>query len=319
MNRLSFSTSSLAGTARANYWASLVCDTFVELDCDVPTPDRFDGRLECLEAGELQMFQIASSAHGVARTRSRIARSARDVFLLTLQTAGRGQARQGGRQAVMEPGDFTLVDTTRPYDLRFDRDFGQIVMRLPRKLLLGRLATAEDLTAQRVAGDRGVGRLASSYLRQIPAELDAIDPAYLGRVHDAALDLIATALGAGLDAPLHAGERHVALRRRILAYLEQHLSDPELNSESIAAAHGISARQLSRLFEGTGVRVSQRLWSGRIEQARRDLADPLRTHLSITRIGHDAGFKDAAHFSRQFKSALGETPRDFRARVHAGA
>ena len=63
--------------------------------------------------------------------------------------------------------------------------------------------------------------------------------------------------------------------------------------------------------------VSELIWARRLEQARRDLADPLHRHVSVTGIGYDAGFKDAAHFSRAFKSAFGETPSAYRSRGQA--
>jgi AraC-like DNA-binding protein len=316
MNRVSFSTSSLAGSERASYWATLVCDTFVELDCQVPAPDYFHGQIDCLQAGDLQFFHIVSAPHVVTRTRSRIARSSQDDFLLCLQTAGRGMVSQDGREAVMGVGDFAIFDTTRPYDLRFDGDFSQIVLRLPRRLITGKIAEVECLTARAIAGDRGIGKLASTFLQQLHAELGEIDPLYLTRVHGSAIDLIATAVAEQSESQLHSSERYVLLRRRVSAYVDRNLADADLSCETIAAAHGISTRHLSKVFEETEMRVSQLIWTRRLEQARRDLADPLRRHISITSVGYDAGFKDAAHFSRLFKGEFGETPSAFRARIH---
>jgi AraC-like DNA-binding protein len=315
MNSASFSTSSLAGGERAGYWASLVCDTFVELDCRIPEPDRFHGKIESSEAGELKFFHIVSSAHEVTRTRSRIARSRQDDFLLSLQTAGRGTVSQDGREAVVGIGDFAIFDTTQPYDLRFDHDFAQIVIRLPRELITAKVADIDRLTARAIAGNRGIGKVASTYIQQLHSELGEIDPIYLPRMHGSVIDLIATAVADQLDVSERSTERHVMLRRRVSAYIDRNLADADLTCESIAAKHGISARHLSKVFGEAKMRVSQLIWNRRLEQARRDLADPLCRHVSITGVCYDAGFKDAAHFSRLFKSAFGETPSAFRARI----
>jgi AraC-like DNA-binding protein len=61
--------------------------------------------------------------------------------------------------------------------------------------------------------------------------------------------------------------------------------------------------------------VSELIWSRRLDQARRDLADPLRSHISVTAIAYDVGFKDSAHFSRAFKNRFGLTPGECRSQA----
>ena len=54
--------------------------------------------------------------------------------------------------AVLEPGDFALYDSTRPYALRFEADFEQIVLMLPGPVLRSQLSASERLTATTVQG-----------------------------------------------------------------------------------------------------------------------------------------------------------------------
>ena len=314
-NRLT--TAGLTRRERVSFWADLVCDTFVELDCEVPAPDAFHGKIDRLQAGDLEFSHVTSSQHVVTRTRARIARSNQDNFLLSLQTSGQGIVSQDGRQAILRAGDFAIYDTTRPYDLRFDEDFSQLVLRLPRRVVIGRIAEIDRLTARSIAGSRGMGKLASTFLRQIHAQLGEIDPLSLPRVHASAVDLIAAAVAEQAGSPIDTSECHILLRRRVGAYVDRNLADPRLSCETIAVAHGISARHLRKVFEDATMSVSELIWTRRLEQARRDLTDPFHAHVSVTSIGYDVGFKDAAHFSRAFKSAFGETPSAFRLRTHA--
>lgn len=315
MNRAFFSTANTSEPQRAAYWTTLVSDTFVELECQIPTSAVFNGQIDCFQADELQFFTLASSPHRVIRTKERIAKSVGQDFLLTLQTSGRGMATQSGRNALMNRGDFTLIDTTRPYDLHFEGDFSQIVLRLPRGLILNKLVDIEDLTARQIYGSQGMGKLASTFLEQLPQTLDEINPLYLATLQSTAMDLIATAAAERLEVPLQASSRHVALRRRVSAYIDYHIADADLSCESIAAAHGISPRHLSKLFEKSELHVSQLIWARRLERVRQSLTDPLQSHLSITRIGYETGFKDASHLSRLFKSTYGETPREWRGKT----
>jgi len=309
------STLTTAGMKRGDsisFWADVVCDTFVELDCDFPVPDTFHGQIDRLCAGELEFSRVTSSRHVVTRTRAHIARSQRDDFLLSLQTSGRGTISQGGRQAVLEIGDFAIYDTARPYDLRFDDDFSQLVLRLPRGVIARRLSEADRLTAQTVTSGRGMGSLVSTFLRQLHSQLAELDPICLSRAHSSAVDLISAALAEQAGQPVDNSECGVLMRRRVSAYIDRNIADPRLSCEMIASAHAVSARHLRKVFEETTMSVSELIWARRLEQARRDLGDPLHAHVSVTSIGYDVGFKDAAHFSRAFKSAFGETPSAFR-------
>ena len=96
------------------------------------------------------------------------------------------------------------------------------------------------------------------------------------------------------------------------AYIDRHLSDHGLTCEWIAAAHSISERQLRRVFEGSEMSVSEWIWSRRLEQAKRDLEDPLKAPLSVTAIAYDVGFKDSAHFNRSFRARFRMSPREWR-------
>ena len=75
------------------------------------------------------------------------------------------------------------------------------------------------------------------------------------------LDLI-TALTAG-------GTRAPATAHRAAArfYMEEHLTDPSLGAEQVAAAIGISERQLSRVFAADGVSIPRHVLSRRLHLA----------------------------------------------------
>jgi AraC-like DNA-binding protein len=221
------------------------------------------------------------------------------------------------RQAVLKVGDLALVDTARPYALQFDEDFDQIVVRLPRRLITRRTSNAEPLTARVIAGDRGLGKLASTFLLQLSADRSEINPAFMPHLYETAIDLISTAVADESDMLQHLNEQHVRLRQRVVEYIDGNFSDPGLNRETIAAAHRVSVRHLNRIFENSESGLSEMIWERRLGQARLELADPLRNRLSVTDIAFGVGFKDVAHFSRSFKLTFGETPRAFRAKTRA--
>ena len=70
---------------------------------------------------------------------------------------------------------------------------------------------------------------------------------------------------------------------------------------------------LDKLFEAQGVSTWQYIRNKRLDRCRRDLADPRLATESILTIASGWGFANAAHSSRSFSRAFGESPRDFRA------
>ena len=299
---------------RVAFWCETVCETFVPLECGDIAPADFFGSVATRELVDIQFSEVTAQPHSVTRTRRMISRSCDDYFLLGLQIQGSSILSQDGRTALLRPGDFALYDTTRPYDLNFREASVQLVLRLSRTLVGGRLADAEDYTARRIDGQYGAGRLASSFIRQLHENMDELDAISLARLHASTVDLAATALAERTGADAQGGEAGMLLRRRVLSYIDRNLADVKLNCATIAAAHGVSERYLRKVFENSSISVAEWIWSRRLEQARRDLADPLLKHLQITAIGYDVGFKDPAHFSRAFKAKFGITPSQHRSR-----
>jgi AraC-like DNA-binding protein len=298
--------------ARLRFWREAVCDTFVELECHAAQSNEFFGSLANRSLLDIQFSDVRAAAQKVVRTRSKIAQSNHDYYLLSLQTRGRGIVTQDGRTAILNPGDFALYDTTRPYDLTFTEEFGQLVLRLPREIVSSRLSDAETFTALSIQGDRGAGRLASVFIHQLHAQLDELEPQSARRLHASAVDLLATALASQIGREPGARGSRILFRQRIMAFIDRQLANPELSCELIAVHHGISERYLRKLFEGSHASVSEWIWKRRLDQAQRDLVDPLQSHIAITSIGYEVGFKDPAHFSRAFKARFGVTPREYR-------
>ena len=99
---------------------------------------------------------------------------------------------------------------------------------------------------------------------------------------------------------------------RILEYLNANLQDPDLTPNAIAAAHGISTRYLSKLFECQGVSVTRYILDRRLDRCRTELEDACSAHKQITEIAFYWGFSSASHFSRTFKERYGMTPTQAR-------
>lgn len=80
----------------------------------------------------------------------------------------------------------------------------------------------------------------------------------------------------------------------------------------LASLCSLSVRQLARAFRASrGVSIGDHIAQCRIEHARRMLAGAD----SIKSIAYDLGFASPSSFSFAFRSATGQTPREFRSEL----
>ncbi|GAB7046349.1 helix-turn-helix transcriptional regulator [Catenuloplanes indicus] len=100
---------------------------------------------------------------------------------------------------------------------------------------------------------------------------------------------------------------------RILADMRAHLADPQLCPAAAAARQHVSVRYLHRVLQREGVRFGAWVRHRRLEDTRRDLADPAFGTATVAAVARRWGFTDAAQYSRTFRAAYGMSPREWRA------
>lgn len=94
-------------------------------------------------------------------------------------------------------------------------------------------------------------------------------------------------------------------------YLEEHLSDPDMKAEDMAAAVNMSESAFRRrIHDLTGMTPSGFVRAKRMEQAMFLLA---HSDEGINQVAYLTGFSDPKYFSRTFKKETGVTPSQYRA------
>jgi AraC-like DNA-binding protein len=307
-----FTTESVAPAQRLGYWSDLICDTYVHLECDAARDRAFDGSIRSQSMPGLELSVVDSGAQTVLRTERQIARSSDGFFLVSIQTRGRGRLRQDGRDALLGPGDFALYDSTRAYELHFEEDFQQIVLKLPSDQLRSVVRDTERLTATTVSGKAGAGHLMISMIKTLWDDLDELEPASAVAVAGGVINILV----AGLQTlPAQQGVQPSALASyhlgRIKQLIDARLRDPAFSISQVAAELGLSVGHIHRLFKSEAISPAHYVWNRRLEACSRELRDPRHAARSISEIAFAWGFNDAAHFSRAFKERFGKSPRDW--------
>lgn len=296
-------------------WRIAMSQAVVPLDIHELGPAPFAGRCRQASVGAVGLFDMETSAHMVHRTPQLITDDQPRFYKMSLLLSGRLRLEQDGRTAELQPGDLAVYDTHRPYTLTFPEPSRAMVMIFPQEMVALTAEEVSEVTAVRIPGDHGFGRMINPFFAELSRNLDQLSGAYASRLVHSALDLMVTML----SRELHSRDQSIPasgnLTRQIREYILTNLSDESLTPSSIAAAHFISLRYLYTLFSsGEGQTVSAWIRSQRLARIRRDLTDPLYAEKPVSWIAGRWGLHDAAHFSRLFKAEHGEAPSAYRRR-----
>ena len=296
-------------------WRRLVSQSFVPLEVTSESKQFFHGRMRSRSTEDISIVEITADSHNVLRTPALISDADRRYYKLSIMLSGTGLLIQDNREALLLPGDIAVYDTNRPYTLTFESSFRTLVLMFPHQLLDLPVSAVGQLTAVRMPGDAGLGRVVTPFLTQLAGNLDQLSGTSGLRLAFNAVDLVATMFAAELQL---SGSTDRSPRARLMtgirAFIEENLGDPELSPVAVAAAHFISTRYLNILFREENETPANWIRTRRMERIRRDLRDPLHSHRSISAIAARWGFPDAAHFSRVFRASYGSTPSDYRER-----
>ncbi len=304
-----FSTMEVARGERVDFWREMVRRHFVPLRIEPLSKGDFDGTVRLRSIAELDVARVRAHPMLAARTARHIERSAGEEYFVGLHLRGRALAHQDGRRATLLPGDFALFDSARPYSIEFhDADrFDHMIVRIPRGLLDARCAGLERATSLAVRAGSQPGRLVSPMLVTL-AGMDGEGAPFVEPILDALARSLA--LAAGLTAT------PVPRRRRTLQELKRytltHLGDAELSPSRVAGACFVSVRQLHRLFAEERTTFGAFVRESRLNNCRRDLADPRLSSLAIGEIARSHGYRSAPVFTRAFTERYGVGPRAFR-------
>jgi len=303
-----WSTDGVHPRDRTAYWVDQICDA-CQIDCEPRAGIELFGEGTIAELADgLQVGWGRSTDQILRRSSRQIARGDAESFHIAVQNSGRSLVTQAGHEAALEPGDFTLLDRSKPYHLTYRGEFSQIMLMMRRDLLLSRIGSAALLAATRIDGMKGLGGLLSPMLRQLPVLLPSIPDGARDRVAGNVLDLIATALLSQEE------QRRVSSGMtlvRVKFWIETHLGG-DLSAERIAAECGATARHLNRLFSRERTSLMQYVLERRLARCRRDLTDAAMRHRTIGEIAIAAGFKDLSHFSRAYRARYGRTASEDR-------
>lgn len=289
---------------RAEAWRETIRRTHLswQLEVDREPPHARPGiepTITVRTVDDLALVDCTTGPCSGRRGRTELGSTDGEYLGLLVVLAGREHVDLDGVQATLAPGDALLWDSAHP--VRF-----VVPGRLVKRTLLVPKARVRALLPGVAPGPVAAGpatRLLTGYLAALSALDGPLDGTAAAAAAGAALELLAAALHPGPEAP--------GRWERACAYVEQHLADPDLCPQQIAAAHPLSVRALYLLFADRGETVNGYVRRRRLVRARADLRR-LGTDTTVAEIAHRSGFADQTGFTRAFRRQYGCTPNDVR-------
>jgi len=298
---------------RVDYWQHVVGTSLAAYQLR-GSGETLRGEIRQARVGALTVLDFQMADTHAVRAPDLIRKSGPRLVKVDLGIRGQGRYEQEGRQNLLAPGEFQLLDLSRPSHVDVDESQKLSIAIFPRALLPVRDNDLRDLTAVRFGPDDAYASLVASMGRELARNLGAYDGASSARIGSAFLDLLALAVATRLGRvdSVPAESRQQAMMARIEAFAEQHLANPALSPGMIAAAHHISVRTLHKMYEAEDWTVAAWIRHLRLERCRQDLLDPDLAGRPVAAVGARWGFSDAAVFSRAFRTAYGLPPAEFR-------
>jgi len=290
-------------------WEETVCTVCGPLEATPMKGVPFKGGVNMRRVADVNLLEHHASVERLHWDRRHIAEIQAPYCYVILQLSqGQLFVTQNDNEARLDIGDWTIIDSLRPARFRFEKEFNILALNMPRDVITARAHDHDLPLAPFMSGSTGASAIFSSFARSLYDHAPSLNPDDV-RHREHVLDLMFASLPGTFKQPERTRGRRLDAALR---FIDEHLANPGLCPQMVAEKVNVSPRHLHRLFEETGHSVGDWIRKRRLERARCDLADERFRGNSILEISYGWGFNDSAHFSRAFRDAFGQSPREYR-------
>ncbi|MFJ9847669.1 helix-turn-helix domain-containing protein [Kitasatospora sp. NPDC101155] len=302
---------------RFDWWVDLVTRDLAPTHITTEHRDDFRATATALALGPVTVSTLSFPTLQSWRTSRLIRLSDPELWELAYVTRGLMGIEQARSRAQLQAGDLLLYDTSRPFESRVTVDGRITILHLPKTAVPLADRSMRDLLSRPLPAHDSSALLAGFLQGLASGSWSGWEAEQIGTaaVHLTSAFLTGLADREGLLPP---ETRHTVLLYRVKAFIQAHLSDPDLSPPVVAEAHSISVRYLHHLFRQEKQTISAFIRQRRLERCQTDLTAPGLATRPVGAIGARWGFTDEAVFSRAFKTTYGVPPGEYRRRASLG-
>jgi len=296
-------------------WRAALRDRLATMDVWPTNQCARGGSMQCRDLGDLLITDWECG--GVQGTRgSAAARGDAEALVLFTASAGRQLIETAQDTLLFGPGALLMMTTRATGSFVVPERLRKRTVRIPLTAL-SPFDTGDGVPDCLMldANQHPLAGLVQDYLVGVDEKIDRMSPVEVEGARNALLVLVAGMIRAAQAPELSQSDFLPFLRRRLEAWVVEHLTTGAIRVRDLAAAHNVAPRTVHRAFAATGDTVGSIVRAHRIAGARSDLVN---TALPIAAIAHRWGFCDASHLGREFRRQFSMSPGDYR-EAHAVA
>ncbi|AZT95886.1 AraC family transcriptional regulator [Brevibacterium aurantiacum] len=301
---LRFSTAQIPSKNRIEYWEAHNAKALIGLDIRTLEDTPLMAEEINLHLPALRFAGVKGSSQIVERSARMIAAHPTGDIAIFFAMSGDAFFYHSKGTILLKPGQAVVYDADRPFVRGFSHGLYELVLTIPREDF-AHLSGGRDLNEPLVFefGSDLRRRFPNPSATDLVSVIDSAlrrSPDDLYRVEQETFELVERMLSPMVDSGREARYRHA------LQEIERHFGDGALNRAKVAAAIGVSERQLSRIFAAQDETFADHLQNYRLQIAETILAS--EPHTTVAEIARRCGFASPSHFSRVFKARTGLTP-----------
>jgi AraC-like DNA-binding protein len=308
---LRFRSDDYPASHRLAAWQHIMAQKLLKVHIEpLPGPPfHVDASLRILEG--VRFGTSSFSASFFRRTRE-IADADNEDFVLIINMEGTLTVSEPKGEVVLGEGDAYFMNCRE--EKNFIRPVtGKLLgVRFSRDALMDVLPNVGNSTSGMIPKGEAALRLLTVYLKELDDNQRLSDPALRKLVVKQIYEIAVLCLSPLCAAPkVQRGAAALKLQA-IKDFIDKDLKKQKLSIVDVAAAHGLSERQVQRLFEAEETTFSAYLLEKRLESVFLALKDLRRVHLSIGEIATGCGFSDLSYFNRAFRKRYLVSPSEVR-------
>jgi AraC-like DNA-binding protein len=305
-----FSTTNLEPKKRYSAWQDAICDIYLKVDVRTEEPDDYNGFVREDRFGRITLTDTFLSPQQIARYNRHVAQLDKDCYYIQFIQRGHLNVVQSGTMLVSNAANGALFCASEPYKLLLPTKVRAYYVEVPRDALSERFPGGRIPIVAQISTGIGLGKIAAEFCNAIATSAGPLPDTFRARVGEELIDVLALAVECGPDQiPFDNRTAQHARLHAVKEWIEDKLSDPNLNLEKVARCNQVSLRQLHYLFGLCTTTPADWIWQRRLQRCYETLASD-QTGLTVTDIAFQHGFSSSSHFSTLFRKNFGMRPSD---------
>ncbi|NVM41607.1 helix-turn-helix domain-containing protein [Ochrobactrum intermedium] len=294
--------------ARNDFWREATRPVFDTMPLSPDSKEPLEGAISSRPLGSIAIGTVSFNGQRYIRDHRTIVHSDLDYYLIQLFTSGKMNGDFNGLGVRADVGDICFLDLSKAF--KSEVDAGSRISLAVSRRDLEKVIGPRSLHGVVLRGDQPMTRLIATYLKGIRSLERSLSPVEALASEEALIALLAGAVkGDALESLEDYPSMSIALRQRVLAFIDQNIGEQELSPELIQQKLRVSRSHLYRAFAEDGG-VAKIIRDRRLDEAFKQLAKPSKQSRSVSQIAYSLGFSSGNQLLRGFRARFDMTPKE---------